>query len=100
MKKERYEELLAELYIYEDKPIRYFMKKYKTDVSDVISAYGELLNRKINGLDLPGLTQIMKVDPRAANREKDRRRYQNGIRSDDARHIMHNRGKSDHCQRR
>ena len=84
MKKERYEELLAELYIYEEKLIRYFMRKYKIDVSDVISAYGELLGRKTNDLALPGLTQIMKVDPRAANREKDRRRYQNGICSDNA----------------
>ena len=73
MKKERYEELLAELYIYEEKPIRYFARKYRIDV---ISAYGELLSRKINGLALPGLTQITKVDPRAANREKDRRRYE------------------------
>ena len=84
MKKERYEELLAELYIYEEKPIRYFARRYRIDVMDVISAYGELLSRKINGLALPGLTQITKVDPRAANREKDRRRYLNGIRSDNA----------------
>ena len=76
MKKERYEELLAELYIYEEKPIRYFMRKYKIDVSDVISAYGELLSRKIKGLDLPGLTHIMAIDATAANREKDRRRYE------------------------
>lgn len=84
MKKERYEELLAELYIYEEKPIRYFTRRYQIDVMDVISAYGKLLSRKINGLDLPGLAQIMKVDPRAANREKDRRRYRDGIRSDNA----------------
>lgn len=76
MKKERYEELLAELYIYEDKPIRYFARRYRIDVMDVISAYGELLSRKINGLALPGLTHIMAIDATAANREKDRRRYE------------------------
>ncbi len=76
MKKERYEELLAELYIYEEKPIRYFARRYRIDVMDVISAYGELLSRKINSLALPGLTHIMAIDATAANREKDRRRYE------------------------